>query len=211
MRRIVLAAVCGFLAGCGGQSEPVSNEDVRPGVSAADCEDPNSDLTQAEWVEFCTGMEGGGGALDAEGEANAEPPAEAPGFAAVGDAVPFDGGNSVGTITLNGVRRITAPEKEYSSATPIHGSWLVADVTVQVSEVRDGTSLLVSAYDFTAQEPAGYAYPADSNPLKATLSMDVGAGGQVRGEVAFDLPEGVVLIDWSPGFTGPAVTWQVDA
>jgi hypothetical protein len=67
----------------------------------------------------------------------------------------------------------------------------------------------VSAYNFTAQDPAGYSYPADTLPLKTTLSMDVGAGRQVRGEVAFDMPKGEVLIDWNPGFSGPAVTWQV--
>jgi hypothetical protein len=133
MRRTVLAtvAVCGLLAGCGGQSQPVSNEDIRPDVSAADCDDPQSDLTQAEWVEFCAGeMQGGEEALEQEAEANAEPTVEVPVFAVVGDVVPFDGGNSVGTITLDSIRRITAPETEYSSATPTHGSWLVADLTV---------------------------------------------------------------------------------
>ena len=33
--------------------EPTSQEEVRPGVSAADCDDPEAALTQAEWTEFC--------------------------------------------------------------------------------------------------------------------------------------------------------------
>ena len=211
MRRTVLAvAACGLLAACGGQSQPVSNEDVRPDVSAADCDDPNSNLTQAEWVEFCAGeMEGGEEALEQEAEANADPTPAAPEFAALGEAVTFDGGTTVGTVTLNGLRRITAPETEYSSATPTHGSWLVADVTVQVTERRDPGALLVSAFDFTAQDETGVVYPSDSGPLVTSLSMEVIAGRQVRGEVAFDAPEGPLLIDWSPGFEGPTATWRV--
>jgi hypothetical protein len=212
MRRSVLAAVgvCGLLAGCGGQSQPVSNDDVRPEVSAADCDNPDAALTQAEWVKFCAGeMEGGEEALEQEAEANADPTPAAPEFAAVGDTVTFDGGVTVGTVTLNGVRRITAPETEYSSATPTHGSWLVADVTVQVIERREPGTLLVSSFDFTAQDDAGIVYPSDSGPLGTSLSMEVNAGRQVRGEVAFDAPEGPLLIDWSPGFEGPTATWRV--
>ncbi|WP_347059661.1 DUF4352 domain-containing protein [Blastococcus sp. HT6-30] len=173
------------------------------------------DLTQAEWVEYCAGeMEGGDEALDQEVEANADPtPTEpeytAPEFATIGEPVPFDGGITAGTVTLNGIRRITAPEAEYSSATPVNGSWLVADVTVQVSERREPGALLVSSYDFRAQDEAGIVYPADNAPLRTSLSMDLTAGRQVRGEVAFDAPEGPLLIDWAPSFDGPTATWQV--
>ncbi len=157
-------------------------------------------------------MEGGEEALEAEAEANADPTPAAPAapqVAEVGDAVQFDGGVTVGSITLNGVRRIAAPETEYSSATPTHGSWLVADVTVQVDERREPGALLVSSYDFTVQDEAGIIYPADSMPLENTLSTDVVAGRQVRGEVAFDAPEGPLLLDWSPGFGGPTATFRV--
>ncbi|SDN35408.1 hypothetical protein SAMN05660642_04647 [Geodermatophilus siccatus] len=62
----------GLLAGCGGDDggdgdqaepeateaaglpEPTSPEEIREGVSAADCENPDVALTQAEWTEFCS-------------------------------------------------------------------------------------------------------------------------------------------------------------
>ena len=122
----------------------------------------------------------------------------------------FDGGVAVGSITLNGVRRITEPEAEYTDATPTHGSWLVADVTVQVAERREPGALLVSSFDFTAQDEAGIVYPDDSMPLETTLSTEVMPGRQVRGDVAFDTPKGPLLIDWSPGFDGPTATVRVD-
>ena len=30
-----------------------------------------------------------------------------------------------------------------------------------------------------------------------------------RGEVAFDAPEGPLLVDWSPGLEGPTAIWRV--
>jgi hypothetical protein len=224
MRRVTaVVAVCFVAAGCGANGGSQSSSEPDRVVPATprpeDCAD---DSLADELAEFCAGviagqmeaggLEGGEEALESEAEANASeavPPPVAPEVAEVGETVQFDGGVTVGSITLNGVRRITEPETEYSSATPAHGSWLVADVTVQVDERREPGALLVSAYDFTAQDESGIVYPADSNPLENTLSTEVVAGRQVRGEVAFDAPEGPLLIDWSPGFDGPTATFSV--
>jgi hypothetical protein len=127
----------------------------------------------------------------------------------VGEPVSFDGGITTGTITLNGFRRVAAPESQYSSAVPENGSWLVIDVTVQVTDRREPGAALISAYDFSVQDDAGLIYESDTAPLDTTLSADVVAGRQVRGEVAFDAPEGHLLLDWSPGFDGPLATFEV--
>jgi hypothetical protein len=225
MRRLTAAvAACFLAAGCAGnssvQSAPESDQSVPATPRPEDCA---NDALADELAEFCAGviagqmgageMEGGEEALESEAAANADesaPPLAVPETAEVGETVQFDGGATVGSITLNGVRRITEPETEYTNATPTHGSWLVADVTVQVEERREPGALLVSGYDFTAQDEAGLIYPADSAPLENTLSTEVVAGRQVRGEVAFDAPEGPLLVDWSPGFGGPAATFRVD-
>ena len=64
---MVVAAVT--LAGCTGQEDATdarAADDVRPGVSAEDCDDPT--LTQAEWTQFCVDA-----GLQGEAEANADP------------------------------------------------------------------------------------------------------------------------------------------
>jgi hypothetical protein len=64
---MVVAAVT--LAGCTGQEDATdapAADDVRPGVSAEDCDDPT--LTQAEWTQFCVDA-----GLEGEAEANADP------------------------------------------------------------------------------------------------------------------------------------------
>lgn len=127
------------------------------------------------------------------------PTPTAPTFAHVGDVVHFDGGNTTGTITLNSAKR--APD----------GANLLIDVTATVTEVRDGTPLLVSEMDFTAQDPKGIVYHSTYTPGNTTLSTKVSAGRQVRGVIAFPIPKGQALIDWAPGLGDPAATWDVTA
>ena len=82
-----------------------------------------------ELAEFCVGviagqleaggLEGGEEALEAEAEANADPTPAAPAAPQVaegGDVVPFDGGVTVGSITLNGVGG--SPRRRRSIRTP---------------------------------------------------------------------------------------------
>ncbi|SEO75321.1 DUF4352 domain-containing protein [Trujillonella endophytica] len=148
---------------------------------------------------------------EADAAANDEEAATpTPQTAAVGEVVAFDGGITVGTITVNGLRRVSEPETSYSSAVPTHGSWLVVDVTVQVASRTEPGAALISAYDFTVQDDGGVIYDSDTSVLESTLSAELVPGRQVRGEVAFDAPAGALLLDWSPGFDGPLVTFSIN-
>ncbi len=59
---LAIAALSVLLAGCGSSgsadapassAETASADDVRPGISAEDCDNPDAALTQAEWTHFC--------------------------------------------------------------------------------------------------------------------------------------------------------------
>ena len=92
--------------------------------------------------------------------------AEAPQFSHPGDVVHFDGGISTGTITLVSVHRQTVdltPEQKQIRGES--GSYLVAEILVQVEQVRDGSTLLVSGGDFSAQDPDGTERPATFTPF----------------------------------------------
>ncbi|SNR96599.1 hypothetical protein [Blastococcus mobilis] len=59
-RLLSTAVTCLLLTACGGSSddtggsdEPLSQDTIRPGITAENCDDPDAALTQAEWVEFC--------------------------------------------------------------------------------------------------------------------------------------------------------------
>ena len=198
MRRLIVsvAAAAALLSGC--------SDDA----STSDGAFPGSD---EECVGYGCSPEQDAEINAGEAEANADEPSAAPmpeAFA-VGETAEFDGGITTGTITLNGVRRIAEPEAEYSSAVPTNGSWLVIDVTVQVASRTDPGGALISSYDFTVQDPTGLVYPSDSMALETSLSTEVLPGRQVRGEVAFDAPAGVLLLDWAPGLGTPLVTFEI--
>jgi hypothetical protein len=59
-RLLLTAATCLLLTACGGSGgdsssseEPLSQDTIRPGITAEDCDDPDAALTQAERVEYC--------------------------------------------------------------------------------------------------------------------------------------------------------------
>jgi hypothetical protein len=124
----------------------------------------------------------------------------------VGGAVRFDDGNgATGTITLNGVRRISRPEGPIGG-TPEHGSYLVADVTIAVTT---GTGLS-NPLAFRAQSADGATYDSVLGVLDHQItSGDVPAGRQVRGEVAFDAPQGALLIDYTTPLSDVLATFAV--
>jgi Domain of unknown function (DUF4352) len=132
-------------------------------------------------------------------DAPAEQPADAPAeieLPGIGESASWSGFGSGGTVTLNSVRRITSPESP-SGTSPENGSYLVADVTV---EAADGT-VSGNPLFWVVQSEDGTTYPADITALASQIdSAQLQPGRQTRGEVAFDAPEGELLLDYrSPG------------
>jgi len=124
----------------------------------------------------------------AEGESEGRP--------GIGETASWSGFGSGGTVTLNSVRRITSPESPTGTA-PENGSYLVADVTV---EAADGTISGNPSF-WVVQSEDGTTYPANITALASQIdSAQLQPGRQTRGEVAFDAPEGALLLDYrSPG------------
>ena len=135
------------------------------------------------------------GPITPDAERPAEQPADAPAETkrpGIGDSASWSGFGSGGTVTLNSVRRITSPESP-TGTSPENGSYLVADVTV---EAADGTVSGNPVLWFVQSED-GTTYPADITALASQIdSAQMAAGRQTRGEIAFDAPEGALLLDY---------------
>ncbi|HYO29158.1 MAG TPA: DUF4352 domain-containing protein [Thermomicrobiales bacterium] len=133
-------------------------------------------------------------APDAEQPEPAEGASE--GRPGIGESASWSGFGSGGTVTLNSVRRIASPESP-TGTSPDNGSYLVADVTV---EAGDGT-VSGDPFFWVVRSEDGTTYPADITALAVQIdSAQIAAGRQIRGEVAFDAPEGALLLDYrSPG------------
>ena len=144
---------------------------------------------------------------------NAEQPAEQPADApeetklpGIGDSASWSGFGSGGTVTLNSVRRITSPESP-TGTPPENGSYLVADVTV---EAADGT-VSGNPMFWVVQSEDGTTYPADITALAAPIdSAQLQPGRQTRGEVAFDAPEGALLLDYRSPAGEPLATFSIE-
>ena len=140
---------------------------------------------------------------------NAEQPADAPAeieLPGIGDSASWSGFGSGGTVTLNSVRRITAPESP-TGTPPKNGSYLVADVTV---ETGDGTVSGNPLFWFVQSED-GTTYPADITALASQIdSAQLQPGRQTRGEVAFDAPEGELLLDYRSPVGEPLATFSIE-
>jgi hypothetical protein len=140
---------------------------------------------------------------------NAEQPADAPAeieLPGIGDSASWSGFGSGGTVTLNSVRRITSPESPIGTS-PENGSYLVADVTV---EAADGT-VSGNPVFWVVQSEDGTTYPADSTALAAQIdSAQLQPGRQTRGEVAFDAPEGELLLDYRSPVGEPLATFSIE-
>ena len=140
---------------------------------------------------------------------NAEQPADAPAeikLPGIGDSASWSGFGSGGTVTLNSVRRITSPESPIGTS-PENGSYLVADVTV---EAADGT-VSGNPMFWVVQSEDGTTYPADSTALAAQIdSAQLQPGRQTRGEVAFDAPEGELLLDYRSPVGEPLATFSIE-
>ena len=140
---------------------------------------------------------------------NAEQPADATGETerpGIGETASWSGFGSGGTITLNSVRRITSPESP-TGTSPENGSYLVADVTV---ETGDGT-ISGNPVFWVVQSEDGTTYPADITALASPIdSAQLQPGRQTRGEVAFDAPEGALLLDYRSPVGEPLATFSIE-
>ncbi len=142
-------------------------------------------------------------------DAPAEQPADATGETerpGIGDSASWSGFGSGGTVTLNSVRRITSPESP-TGTSPENGSYLVADVTV---EAADGT-VSGNPLFWVVQSEDGTTYPADITALASQIdSAQMQPGRQIRGEVAFDAPEGALLLDYRSPVGESLATFSIE-
>ena len=135
----------------------------------------------------------------AEQPANAPAPEALPG---IGQPASWDGFGSAGTLTVNSTRRITSPESPIGTP-PENGSYLVVNVTVQATK----GSVDVNPLYFRAQSEGGDTKSAEITALAEQLAPGpVAAGRQVRGDVAFDVAEGAILLDFTTPFSQPLAT-----
>jgi hypothetical protein len=125
------------------------------------------------------------------------PPPPVNGVGAVVDfSGTISGAPAQGSVTLNGIRRTSQSEQSYTDSLPTHGSWLVIDVTVSSTTGE----IPYNVYDWTVSTPDGNVQDYDYSVLEEGLgSGTVLPGRIVRGEVAFDVPEGPLFIDYSLG------------
>jgi hypothetical protein len=130
-----------------------------------------------------------------------------PRIATVGSVVPFDDGTAAGTIMLKRLARIPAGQAGDADERPSHGSFLVAQFKLAVTR----GSVMTSPLAFQAQTPDGLTYPGQIGvveyPLNPRKSLLI-AGQAARGDVAFDVPKGALLISYSPRGT-PLVSFKV--
>jgi hypothetical protein len=184
VRLVVAAALSLCLAGCGSSvaaSEPPTATSA-PATPAALAAPPQTEA-----------------AVDTQ-------PRTAP-VAEMGRAVDFTDGSTAGTIMLKRIDRIPAAQAGNSYARPTHGSFLVAHFRLGITR----GSAVANALTFQAQTPDGRVYPAVSGvvqePLNGRKTL-MSAGEHIRGDAAFDVPEGKLLISYVPEGS-PVVSFTV--
>ncbi len=98
-------------------------------------------------------------------------------------------------MTLHSIRRVDVDQFGDEAEA---GSYLVIDV----SFVSTSGTLDVNPGAFSVQDAQGFTYSYEPGVVERDLATsDVASGRQSRGEVAFDVAEGPLLLDY--GFIGP--------
>lgn len=181
MRNVVVAAAAGLLlAGCADAPAPPS-----PGAAST--------------TTTCAGPDCG---ADDTGESEPAAP-----VAGVGETIRFrDSGGVVGTITLHKLERSTVVDGGNGySVSPTYGAFLVADIEVTIEE---GVSM-ATPLTFEARAPDGTEFVSEIGVVADLLDEPrLAAGQHVRGDVAFDVPEGEWFIDYEIS-DAPLATFEV--
>ena len=126
--------------------------------------------------------------------------------AGVGETVRFrdSTARTVGTITLHKLHRVPA-DASSDGGRPTSGSLLIADIEVTIEE----GVIMATPLTFEARAPDGTEYVSKFGVVADRLDRSkLAAGERVRGDVAFDVPEGEWLIDYEV-FDAPLATFQV--
>lgn len=122
----------------------------------------------------------------------------------VGETVVFDGVE----ITLNELRLEAGGEYD----TPDEGKFVVANITV---ENTTGEEITVSSMlNFELKDDEGYSYSTTFllEGVKAQLDGSVEAGGKLRGEIPFDVPEAERYeLHYADPFKSGKAIWEVPA
>lgn len=174
------------------QSDPGSSSasvdlDDLPGSSASSATQPTTEPSATSATPSVSPTPG------------AEPPPGAP------VTVAFDDGDNVGTVTLNGARRITTPESTIGTP-PQNGSYLVIDVTIAVT----AGSVTAGLFSWRAQSDDGRTFDVSLFALTELIDSDpVTAGRQLCGELAFDAPAGPLLVEFIPLFSAPLAQFSI--
>jgi hypothetical protein len=125
----------------------------------------------------------------------------------MGRAVGFEDGSTAGTIMLKRIDRIPAAQAGNSYARPTHGSFLIAHFRMGITH----GSAVATALTFQARTQDGTVYPAVpgivQEPLNGRKTL-IAAGEHDRGDVAFDVPKGRLLISYAP-VGSPVVSFTV--
>jgi hypothetical protein len=218
MRRpsLLTAVTCLILTGCVGcgstpdSSGPLTQETIREGISAEDCDDPDAALTQAEWVEFCADVAPEGPPVNERGNV----------VATVGEPVTVLGpdGEPLVQVTVDSITvDYVCDGDEVVRQDPANGHYLGVAMTVEAQPGLaayqspfgdDGFSMsgpfgsgfaVIGADGFTEDGVSGgyeaYTCSADNNNL---LLETVQAGQNYRGVVVLDSANIAGTLVWQP-------------
>ncbi len=214
--RIVLAVV--VLAGCGsdaqggsaessgtststGTAGPTSQDEVRPDVSAEDCDDPDAALTQAEWIEFCADTAVSAAPEDpAESDVQLSPRGNV--VVNIGEEVGIaaEGDTTTGTVAVDAITAEAectgdpvvrqAPENGHFVRLDVRATTAPVDVPGQTREIAFGENTLRFigpdgvTFNGALATYAAFTCLADAEQLPDYL----GPGQQFSGAVMVDVP-----------------------
>ncbi len=217
-RVLLTATTCLLLTACGGGSgepaagseEPLSQDTIRPGISAEDCDDPNAALTQAEWVGFCAEPAPSGPPVNERGNV----------AATVGQpvTVPAPDGQPLVEVTVETITVDYACDgDEVVRQEPENGHFIGVALTVTAQPALAGYESpfggnvfsmsgpfgsgfsIVGADGFTEDGIAGgyaaFTCAADSDNM---LTLDVEPGQNYRGVAVLDSTNTAGTLIWQP-------------
>jgi Domain of unknown function (DUF4352) len=124
----------------------------------------------------------------------------------VGQTLSFASSEGSGRLTLNSAERLVGTD---FAEPPKNGSYLVIDVTLEVSQGTAGAG----PFDWEARNSDGSVYAAVPAGLTGDDidASDLGPGERTRGKVAFDVPVGALTVTFTSLSGSPLATFSVPA